>query len=1342
MKITTLKTTILGLLFLLINTNTFAGIEYAHFVHFGANQGLASNKVLCVEPDPEGHLWIATDFGIDRFNGKTFKHYQGDGYPVLKQEFVHNIKYIGDGKIEACGQYNFLQEYDIATDSFSNKMPEIGGKEHITTVLSSYIAPDGNRYIQTNSMGIFQYNKTTDNYENITSHIDELKNTFIGALFVDDHGNKWVGTIGTVYVYSPSWERIFSYSLKDKQTGAITNIKSLGNDKIAVTCYSNEIWIFDIKNIKSGPRTVHLPFNNANGILYDKSGRVWIGSDGDGLWYTANIFKENPDFTEVRPFNSSNNEISKIYAMAEDVNGNIWLGTYNRGIWGYMKQQNNLVYFSEQKGFPTAVCTGFHTDKNKNLWVATDGNGIYEITENFQQIKQYDFDSKNLTSLQPGKGKDEVLAATWGAGIISFNTQTKQQQRVQFGALGKGINYMSSASVLSNGDVWVCTTGDGLYQQHNGQWSKKVFKGGVNTPFEDLWPRKLVEGKDSTLWIVSSNTLWHVNGAAATDLIPDLTQQKSKHPMFVLDALLLPDGDLLAATNKSIIHVSADGKHIDTLSYLPVSTYNTLLADNDGNIWTASSDGVLKINLKKKSYKKMPGANTNSSRYEFFPQAGYKDREGRLFFGTNNGFLCYNTEGAYSGSPISHFALEDLYINSCKVKPYTGVLGDGPLNRLEALTLSHNQTNISIELDLVDFEELNRASIQYRLIGLHDNWISLEQGQPILFNHLPQGDYTLEVMATRANNVNEKVLKRLEISVLPPWWSSWWFKLLVLGSLISIIGITINQRYKRMKETQQLLTATVNERTKELKNTLAEKNRLISVVAHDLKNPMFAIVSSLGSWISKNKAVSNENQHKAIIDIYNSASILQNEMQKLLDWVQSDKVSSAITLEPINIHGIIRNVVSLLEKQINMKGLTLKTAVNLNKCVLADSKTLEIVIRNLINNSIKFTPRGGVIEIKATETAEKAMIEISDNGVGIEKDVLKKLTENNLYISSDGTEKEKGTGMGIGLCHTYIKKNNGSMHINSKPGVGTSICITLPLSDVEARHEEAATYMVESHNAPEIEFDGTLLEGNTLLLIDDDDLIRRTMNDVLGKYANTIMASNGEEGLNLAKDKQPDIIISDVSMPVMNGLEMSKALNEDASTRHIPLLFISANNEEEDRISGLKSGAVDYIVKPFSLTELLFKLNNLLELRRNLQQSLLEKLMKEQSKHTENNHDSHEHDETEATVEMAPDLKRFMDLLEKNYKNYNLQIEELAREMCISQSTMSRRIKTLSGKTPVELLSNYRLNKAKALLLKCKKEGEDIQIAEIAIQVGFSDPSYFTRRFKDYFGVTPTQVTD
>lgn len=1321
------------LLTLILIFNATASTEYAHFVHYGSNEGLISNKVWCLETDPNGHLWIATDFGLDRFNGKTFKHFLKKDYPSLNHESVHGIKYSADQKLIITGMHGMLYEFDIKGDTFTHIIPN---GEHQTTVNCIYIAPDSSRYMLTSHRGVFKYNKQTKKYEHIRTNVDGVENGFLSSMYIDPKGNIWLGTVGQVFVLNSKWEHLFTFRHPQGKGGAITLIKEVSENEVAVTSYTDEIWFFNIQQEDfSQPRILQLPFNNAVGLLLDHSGRCWISTDGDGLWYTTNIRSPHPNFTDVKPFNANNNEIAKIYSMTEDAQGNIWVGTYNTGIWGYMKQQSSLVYFSSQKGLPTSVCTGFYTDKNDNLWVSTDGNGLFEIVGDFQQIKRHNLECQNLVSMKKAS-EDDVLIGTWGKGVLNYNLKTQKSSRLTYGSIGKGNDCMCHADIMDNDEYWVCSGGDGIYCKRDQQWERFLLKDST-LGYPEMWSKKVVDGKNGNRWILTTNAIWLTDNKKDPSL-KRIAAKPNETPYYINDALVLENDNLLVATAKNIIVVKADGSAVDTLSYLPNAVYNIVQTGKDGKIWAASSEGVITIDLAKNAFKKMAGNTTKNARYEFFPQAGYRDNKGRLFFGTNNGFFCYNVDGVHEAKPISTLAFSDIYINSAKVKPYTSILEEGPISALKAIELSHDKTNISLDIDVVDFDDLNKAICRYKLKGLNDVWSTINDEQQITFSYLPKGEYTLIVEAFRNNSSEEKASISLNIKVLPPWWDTWLCKILFLLGCIGLIGYIIWQRMKRMKEVHELLTKTVDERTRDLKNALAEKNRLISVIAHDLKNPMFAIVGALGNWISKNKYAAND--AKKIEEIYNSASLLQNEMQNLLDWVQADKDDLAWHPEPTNTSVIVNNVAKLLSKQVQMKGITLKTNQMLGKLVIADKRSLEVVVRNLVSNSIKFTPRGGYVEIVTKEVDGKAHIAIKDNGIGMSKETVSALMQSGKHKTTEGTDHETGTGMGIDLCQTYIKRNKGTLNIESTPGKGSSFLITLPLTNTAA---EVASCTIEPENEgyESIEFDGTLLDGNTFLVVDDDKLIRKNLGEALAPYANVIEASDGAEGLQMVREKMPDIVISDVSMPVMSGLELSEHITSDPSTQHIPLLFISANNEENDRLKGLKSGAVDYIVKPFSNKELLFKLNNMLCLRQNIQQKLLDQMMTQQSEKNAAHNQAESKQNDTISKEMAPDLKKFMELLEANYSNCKLQIDDLAKEMGISQSTMSRRIKTLSGKTPVELLANYRLNKARNLLLA--RDGKaDVAIADVALKVGFADPSYFTRRFKDYFGYTPSQVTN
>jgi DNA-binding response OmpR family regulator/anti-sigma regulatory factor (Ser/Thr protein kinase) len=433
-------------------------------------------------------------------------------------------------------------------------------------------------------------------------------------------------------------------------------------------------------------------------------------------------------------------------------------------------------------------------------------------------------------------------------------------------------------------------------------------------------------------------------------------------------------------------------------------------------------------------------------------------------------------------------------------------------------------------------------------------------------------------------------------------------------------------------------------------------------------------------------------------------------------------------------------VVSLLSSVILKKNIELKVVCDVEYCLWGDGRMMGTIFRNLVNNAVKFTHNGGRILVEAQEKEQFVVVKIADNGVGMTAEQLSKLKKDGFCVSSLGTDNEKGTGLGFRVCMDYIVKNKGSFDIESEKGVGTTIYIKLPKSSKKV--EDMRRYLnVGENSSVEWTVDKEVLEGNVAVVVDDDPLICKNIADMLRPYMMVHLASNGQEALSVIEKNEVDLILSDMEMPVMNGLELSRKLSSDVKTSSIPFLFLSAKNEQSDRLLGLLSGAIDYISKPFSAGELLMKVNNVLRLRQKQQTRLLQQYYEEGKPTNVQNLEekapvSHEN---MAIVEekLNPFVDNLMKFIEENYKNSELSIEEIANAMYVSQSTLSRRTKSLLGKSPVELVGEFRLNKAMQVF---KNQEEELNVSEVAYSVGFSDPAYFSRKFKEFFGVLPSAV--
>ncbi|MCQ2225356.1 MAG: response regulator, partial [Paludibacteraceae bacterium] len=426
----------------------------------------------------------------------------------------------------------------------------------------------------------------------------------------------------------------------------------------------------------------------------------------------------------------------------------------------------------------------------------------------------------------------------------------------------------------------------------------------------------------------------------------------------------------------------------------------------------------------------------------------------------------------------------------------------------------------------------------------------------------------------------------------------------------------------------------------------------------------------------------------------------------------------------IDLKYVVNNVVLLLKGMMEDKKITLSQSHDLSHYAIADSRMMGTVVRNLLSNAIKFTPKNGTIQIRSWQEGNQISLEIVDSGVGMDAEQIARLQSGENVTSTAGTENEKGTGLGFRICQDYIQRNNGTILLSSEKGKGTTVHITLPAST-----QEMTEGTPQPANTAQINIDRSILEGNTILIVDDDPLICNNIKNILSEYVQTLVAKDGREGLQLAETHQPDLILSDVDMPTMNGIEMSKALALSGRTKGVPILFISANNEESDRLTGLLSGAIDYIAKPFSQSELLLKIYNLLNIRKEQQKRLLTELMIK-GEHTPEQ-------ESEQEEKINPFLKTFLEVVEEKHVESQITIEDLAQAMAVSQPTLNRKIRSLTGKTPLEVLNEYRLNHALRLL---QDSSSDDNVADVAYSVGFNDPSYFTKKFRDFFGYLPSQV--
>lgn len=1330
----------LTILFLsLLSIDSYASISYKkeQMEHFTVTEGLTSNMVHNVSEDSMGHIWVCTDFGLSVFDGSVFKRFEKSDYPTILRNdfFCSGVRQ--EGAVLIGSHLGVALKYDAQNDDFINIAPTDFEETYYKQVSGFFTSKQNDTYMWT-SGGIYKYDTKENRFVKENPLYDLTQNQFIFSLYKDDFNRYWVATYNTLTIISEEGKIIRSEHLNLGDMYA-SKVVPIDQNRILITCFSNMLieYTLDKNGNVSEPKKIKLPFSNITSILNDRKGRIWFTTDGAGLWYTDESLTDNTNFVNITPTDADTDAITKLYGIIETKDGDLWIATQNSGLWRIKRNKGAFISLSQDIPFPNKMCTDFTETEDGTIYISSDGKGI---TKHSNDLKTFEFipskeNNKNALCLSQDK-EGMIWIATWGGGIQIYNPKDGTFRQEKFEELNSTLNCFFSVKNMNNGEIWVCTGGDGLYvRRANGHWEK------CSLPFGgdeyDMWAYGTTEGKNNTRWIFTTRSIWRINGEDKRPLIADISKQKSHDPISMNDAKCDKDGNLFVCCDQFVIRISEDGNQFDTLSFLPKDNYSSIEILPDGEIIASGSKGIYRLNYDKQEYTRYLYDFRANGTGRFRAHGSYILKDGRILFGTKDGFLVLSPNQKEDGITSHHFGIICQTVNGSPyresgirhVTSETGVI--------EKMTIQYDQTELVFAVDLVNYFP-KEITTEYKLDGLTDKWTEVESNRKIKFSFIPPGEYTLQVRSYISGSQENVDVRSVKITVLPPWWQTWWAKVISSILLALLIAAIAYHQIRRLKREQIVLQKKVAERTHELderntelKHALQDKDRLISVVAHDLKNPMFAIVGTLENLRNKNYGNDGEKQ-KALEDVHSSAQRLQDEMVRLLEWAKAKKEDIECKFTEVNVKNALENIGALLGGLIHDKNQTLEYDINVTNCANTDSRMFSTVIRNLITNAVKFTPEGGKLILKAWQEENKILVSVSDNGVGMNQEKIDQLNNNGHVDSTLGTSQEKGSGLGLGLCLEYVHRINGEMNIKSAEVEGTTITISVPASPKVA--EEAVLVSEDQNNDHLVDKD--LLAGNTALIVEDDPLIRQNIQHTLEKFMSVVTACNGEEAIRLAGNNDFDIILSDVEMPVMNGIDMSRKMANMESTYGVPLLFLSAKTDESDRLMGLLSGAVDYIPKPFSSNELLIKVNNILSNRRKQQLRLLQQNI------SSSQDGSVAQPSTAEIIEkkeerMNPFLQKMVKEISLKYKESDFSIETLAESMNVSQSTLARKIKSITGKTPIEILVEYRLNAAMTML---KENEEGLQINEIAYECGFTDPAYFTRKFKDFFGHTPREV--
>ena len=1065
---------------------------------------------------------------------------------------------------------------------------------------------------------------------------------------------------------------------------------------------TDEFIPFSINPNSQGPK-----FIKTKKIYADNQDNLWISRQPKGL-IKVSFKKElfNLSMPTIPNYLTTNNELRSIM---EDADRNIWVGTRSGEIQVY-DMNKKFIGFLNSTGILSSQPENFGAiyallqDHKKNIWIGTRYEGLIKLIPRQRklgyQLKYY----KNKPDKPYSLSCNSIFAI-----------KEDQQNRIWIATLGGGVNYIESEE-------------DGNEKFIN---SNNLL---LDYPSRFSRIKNICIDHSNNIWLATSSGIllckWENNKLLYTPITRDSNKENSLSCDNVYDVCESSNHEIYAVTfggglDKLIgfdTHNNGIFKHYSApqmISDIPL----TMAEDIEGNLWIPSENGLYRLFTKNDSIEIYDN--------RFLPEGilltdskACRLSNNEMLFGTDKGLLSINPQKMRRDTYTSNLVITDIYINGEKTKStYHSI----------PMVLTHKENSFSICYATLDMKFPNKIEYAYRLKGF-DNWNYIKNNRKAIYTNIPKGNYVFQVKSTNSDGVWSNKIKEIPITILPSFWESIYGILLYIILFMLIVAITAYILFIIYKLRNRVYVE---------KQILDIKTKFFTDIIHELRTPFTLIVAPIDHMLTQKNLSPAIQQDLALVK-RNTRHTLKI-INQVLD-LQKIQNESRLSVQRIEIGPFITHIIDNFQSiAIQRESEIILQTQDSPIFLWADPDKLESILFNLITNAFKYSPKGTVIHLSAKETDTNIIIQVSDQGYGISQE-----KQNNIfnrfecYVSSD-IFKQQSTGIGLSLVKEQVELHKGKISLQSKVNEGSTFTIQFLkgkdhfppetefiLSDYDERPLQTKENSLFLKDDYEIEEDCKDCNKNSILVVDDNKELLFFLHNILSEDFRVITASNGKEGLEKAIKYLPNMIVSDVVMPEMTGIEMIEKLQCNTTTCHIPIIFLSSKADVENQNQGLKLGVDDYITKPFSASYLTTKIWNIIKQRKRIQALYYSQLIQNEEK-------GNSHPEEKEELELLPQtdkelLDKIVSFINNHLDNPDLTVDSLVEEAGISRSALFKKIKTLIGISPMELIKNIRLKKAAELV----KEGS-CNFTQIAYKTGFNDSQYFSKCFKQIYGVTPTE---
>ncbi len=1324
--------------------------------------GLSQNDVTCIFQDSQGFIWFGTNDGLNRYDGNEFRIYRTSP-KELTSIIIHDIIEDQNRNLWIATIDNGINKLNLETGEIEQFTKESSnGRSLLSNEINSIVCDWEGTVWYCSKGGIGKITERQIGVEIINFATDTFPDDFYtnSSLFVDETNAVLLATGHTFYrVQDNGLAEVFKINKGTfKCVGGVDDRLIIGT--------SDGIFSVSKKDFYSNTSTANYFSNiSPSDFILDNDQNLWVGTREEVFKYVFSPSESK--FVLDNEFEVDKDKIIlskiKVLNMFKDKTGIIYFGTYGQGVVKYNIHGEKFRYYALNDGTGGNKIRSIAEDSNGNLYVGKDFGLLHVLPASQKSNYETGFVGKGFfegftqginqtiyTIIEANDGKNEKMIIAGTDPPVSLlkltgGDFTIPRLDVMFFSLVQG----------PNGLIWAGTYEEGLFRiDPSGKIPMKRFTAdGTSRSLRSDIIRSLMFDSRNRLWIGTSKGL-HVLTANEQEkddpsfigIVNDPSDTNSLSHNYILPLFESVAGDIWVGTMGGGLNrlksFDKDGRsefeHITVADGLPNNVVKSILEDDFGNLWISTNRGLCKFNPDDKSFENYD-VNDGLQDYEFSELAACKRKDGEMVFGGVNGInVFYPSEIEKDTSEavpaFTSFTVLNRDVETGDLLKYRVVL-DKEINFTKQIKLKYSENSFAIRFASLNYALPGKNKCMYMLEGFDQEWILAPSGDVAKYTNIPPGDYILKVKAANSDGVWGRQIKEVRIEVLPPFvWATpakFFYIILIILALwffrkYSVIGV--NRKHDLI----------MKEMEKQKDNEIIQaKLRFFTNISHEFKTPLTLIIGPLEQLMNR-ATLPPENILKEFHKIiYRHAKVLLRLIDQLLEFRKLEQGKMKLKVKEGNVRNFLREIydsfLPLAEgKKVNFFFLD----HSFRQDLWFDHDKLEKVIYNLLSNAFKFTDKGGNVNLELLEDDNDYLkIIVSDTGSGIPEEAQPHIFNRFFRVETPEYHFQSGTGIGLSYSKSLVELMKGSISFKSKTGEGTSFFIKLPKDSTvfnESEMENSVTPdpATQKKIYPEEKAGMAILKKGTqpideelcsVLIVEDNEDLREYLKNFFSLQFNVFTAADGQEGLNKCREILPDVVVSDVTMPVMNGIEMTRQLKESFDTSHIPVVLLTVSAEDEEQKVGLRGGADVYVKKPFNPEVLLSQVLSLIKNRQLLRAKYREKITVTPSEIAPSNRDEQF-------------VKKVLKIVEDNLANPDFSVQRLSNECGMSQTSLNKKLVVLTGQKAKIFIRTIRLKRAAQLL-----EQEEKSISEITYEVGFNDLQYFRKCFVEEFGCLPNE---